>query len=93
MIPTTFGVAFVVFALFHLAPGDPALVMMGVGGEMNQNSDGEARIDTFRREHGLDRSLPVQFFNYIGPFNLDRDGISLFSTPFTERVVEEVELI
>ena len=92
MIPTTFGVAFVVFALFHLAPGDPALVMMGVGGEMNQNSDGEARIDTFRREHGLDRSLPVQFFNYIGPFNLDRDGISLFSTPFTERVVEEVEL-
>jgi peptide/nickel transport system permease protein len=92
MIPTTFGVAFVVFSLFHLAPGDPALVMMGTGGEMNQNSDGESRVDTFRREHGLDRSLPVQFFNYIGPFNFSRDGHPWFSTPYTERVTVEVEL-
>ncbi len=92
MIPTTFGVAFVVFSLFHLAPGDPALVMMGQGGEMNQNSDGASRIDTFRREHGLDRSLPVQFLNYIGPFNLGRDGHPWFSTPYTERVAELVEV-
>ncbi len=80
MIPTTFGVAFVVFSLFHLAPGGPALVMMGSGGEMNQNSDGASRIDTFRREHGLDRSLPVPFRGYIGTFNLGRDGHPWIST-------------
>jgi len=92
MIPTTFGVALVVFSLFHLAPGDPAMVMMGVGGEMNQNSDGSAKVDTFRRKHGLDRALPVQFLNYIGPFNLSRNGHPWFSTPFTERKAEPVEL-
>ncbi|MDP6956023.1 MAG: hypothetical protein QF599_08595, partial [Planctomycetota bacterium] len=78
MIPTTFGVALVVFMLYQAAPGDPATVMMGMGGEMNQNSDAGARIDTFRREHGLDRSLVVQFFSYIGPFNLSRNGHAWF---------------
>jgi peptide/nickel transport system permease protein len=34
----------------------------------------------------------VQFFDYIGPFNLDRDGHSWFTTPYTERKVEDVEL-
>ena len=92
MIPTTFGVALVVFMLYQAAPGDPATVMMGMGGEMNQNSDAGARIDTFRREHGLDRSLVVQFFSYIGPFNLSRNGHAWFTTPFTERKIEEVQL-
>ncbi|HJO27378.1 MAG: hypothetical protein CMK00_09330 [Planctomycetes bacterium] len=92
MIPTTFGVALVVFMLYQAAPGDPATVMMGMGGEMNQNSDAGARIDTFRREHGLDRSLVVQFLSYIGPFNLSRNGHPWFTTPFTERKTEELEL-
>jgi len=93
MIPTTLGVALVVFSLYHIAPGDPATVMMGgPGGEMGQGSDVQAKIDGFRRKHGLDRSLAVQFFNYVGPFNLMRDGHPWFSTPYTERKTEEVEL-
>jgi peptide/nickel transport system permease protein len=56
------------------------------------SSDAEARIDGFRREHGLDRSMFVQFFHYIGPFNLSRNGHPWFSTPFTERKVEEIDL-
>ncbi|MBC8451134.1 MAG: ABC transporter permease [Planctomycetes bacterium] len=92
MIPTTIGVALVVFGLYHIAPGDPATVMMGTGGEMSQGGDSEARVDGFRREHGLDRSLFVQFFDYIGPFNLSRDGHAWFTTPYTERKVTEVEL-
>lgn len=94
MIPTTLGIALVVFSLYHAAPGDPATVMMGSGGAgpLGQDSDVESKVDAFRRKHSLDRSLPVQFFNYIGPFNLTRDGHAWFSTPYTERKVEEREL-
>ena len=94
LVPTTIGIALVVFLLYHAAPGDPATVMMGSGGAgpMGQDSDVESTIDKFRRKHSLDRSLPVQFFNYIGPFNLTRNGHSWFSTPYTERKVEEEEL-
>jgi len=92
MIPTTIGVALVVFGLYHIAPGDPATVMMGTGGEMTQGGDSEARVDGFKRENGLDRSLFVQFFDYIGPFNLSRDGHTWFTTPYTERKVTDVEL-
>ncbi len=93
MIPTTLGVALVIFTIFHAAPGDPATVMMGGGGagELSDSSDVEGRIARFRRKHGLDRSLPVQFLDYIGPLNLGRDGIDWFSSPYTERTSEEVE--
>lgn len=95
MVPTTFGIALVVFSIFHLAPGDPATVMMGGGGAGNlgANSDVEGRVEKFRREHGLDRSIVVQFLDYIGPFNLDRDGHRWFSTPYTERKIESIELL
>ena len=94
MIPTTLGISLVVFLLYHAAPGDPATVMMGSGGAgpLGQDSDVESKVDKFRRKHSLDRSLPVQFFNYIGPFNLTRNGHRWFSTPYTERKVEEEEL-
>lgn len=94
MVPTTVGIAFVVFVIFHAAPGDPATVMIGAGtgGQLGQNSDVEGRVDKFRRKHGLDRSLVVQFFDYLGPFNLDRDGVPWLSSPYTERKTDEVEL-
>lgn len=94
MIPTTLGVALVIFCIFHAAPGDPATVMIGMasGGEMEGDADIEARIAAFERKYGLDRSLPVQFLNYIGPFNLLRDGHPWFSSPYTEREVFDVQL-
>ena len=75
MVPTTLGIALVVFLIYRAVPGDPATVMIGMGsGEMSGDSDVEARIDAFRRRYGLDRSAVVQFLNYVGPFNLLRDG-------------------
>ena len=43
MVPTTIGIALVVFVIFHAAPGDPATVMIGAGtgGQLGQNSDVE----------------------------------------------------
>ena len=94
MIPTTLGVALVVFGIYHAAPGDPATVMMGIssGGDMSQGSDAGARARAFKREFGLDRNLVVQFLNYVGPFNLLRDGHPWFGSPYGEREVEYVEL-
>ena len=94
MIPTTLGVAAVVFTIYHLAPGDPATVMMGMGsgGQMGTESDSESKIQAFRIKHGLDRNPVVQFLDYIGPLNLSRDGHSMFSSPYGERKVEVVEL-
>jgi peptide/nickel transport system permease protein len=94
MIPTTLGVAAVVFTIFQLAPGDPATVMMGMGGggEMSGSSDAAARKRAFEIEHGLDRHPVVQFLDYIGPFNLSRDGHPWFDSPYTERTTEDVVL-
>jgi peptide/nickel transport system permease protein len=94
MVPTTLGIALVVFTIFHAAPGDPATVMIGAGtgGQLGQDTDVEGMVEKFRRDHGLDRSLFVQFFDYVGPLNLDRDGIPWFSSPHTERATRQVEL-
>ncbi len=94
MIPTTFGVALVIFAIYHAAPGDPALIAVGsqADADLGAGSDNESRIDQFRREHGLDRSFVVQFLDYIGPFNLNADGHPWFSSPRSEREVEELEV-
>ncbi len=94
MIPTTFGIALVIFGLYHVAPGDPALVAVGNQTEANASGggDSESRVDKFRRENGLDRSFLVQFFDYIGPFNLSPDGHPWFSSPRTERKVDESDV-
>ncbi len=52
------GVILVVFLLFNILPGDPARMTMG------QRSDVQS-LEAVRKEFGLDRSRPVQFFLYI----------------------------
>ena len=52
------GVIGVVFVLFNILPGDPARMTMG------QRSDVQS-LAAVRKEFGLDRSKPVQFFLYI----------------------------
>jgi len=72
MVPTLVGISFLCFALIHLAPGDPAALAAGSG----EVAAGDARllIERFRAEHLLDRSIPVQYLQYVGPFNLAGDG-------------------
>jgi dipeptide transport system permease protein len=60
IIPTFIGITLLAFALIHLIPGDPV-----------ENLSGERGMDPARRarllhEFGLDRSLPVQYADYIG---------------------------
>ncbi len=71
-----FGITLLVFTAIRLAPGDPATVMIGIssGGEMREGEDVQARIDAFRYEHALDKSILVQYLGFIGPFNVTPDG-------------------
>ena len=64
-----FGVVTLVFALFHILPGDPARMMMG------QRSD-ISSVEAVKRELGLDRPLGLQylaFLNDLSPVSIHTD--------------------
>ena len=53
-IPTLFGVSLIVFFMVHLAPGDPALALLG--DHANKES-----VEKLREEMGLNKPLYVQY--------------------------------
>ncbi len=57
-LPIVFGVALVVFILFNVVGGDPALMMVGKHATAQQIAD-------IRREYGLDQPLHIQFVQYL----------------------------
>lgn len=59
LIGVLFGVSIVVFLALHLAPGDPAQLLLGP----LARPDDLARL---RQDLGLDESLPVQYLKWIG---------------------------
>lgn len=58
-IPVLFGVSVLVFAMLHLAPGDPAEMLLGP--EANAESIAKVREDL-----GLDKPLVVQYATWAG---------------------------
>jgi peptide/nickel transport system permease protein len=58
IIATVLLVVVLVFALMHLLPGDPAQVMLGDRGST-------AAIAQLHHDLGLDRSIPVQFWEFF----------------------------
>ena len=58
IMATVLLVAVLVFTLMHLLPGDPAQVMLGDRGS-------DAAIAQLHHELGLDRSIPVQFWDFL----------------------------
>ena len=59
MIVTLFGVAVVVFVVIRVAPGDPIAMMLPPGAT-------DADMERLRALYGLDKSLPEQFFIWLG---------------------------
>jgi peptide/nickel transport system permease protein len=59
LLITLFGLTLVVFAVSHIAPGDPA--RLAAGPDANQE-----QIELIRKEFGLDDPLPVQYVTYLG---------------------------
>ena len=60
VLPTILLVSILVFALQQLMPGDPAVVLAG------EERGDPAVLAQIRSELWLDRSLPVQYFHWIG---------------------------
>jgi peptide/nickel transport system permease protein len=58
-VPTLLGVSVLVFLSLHLAPGDPALVMLGPKATATS-------LAALRAELGLDRPIHVQYLRWIG---------------------------
>ncbi|MCZ7568380.1 MAG: ABC transporter permease [Ardenticatenaceae bacterium] len=58
LIPTAFVVVTVVFWTMHLAPGDPAVAILG------DDADSET-LEAFRARYDLNRSLMVQYASYL----------------------------
>ncbi|MDR2176046.1 MAG: ABC transporter permease [Synergistaceae bacterium] len=58
LIPVLIGVAFCVFTLLYLTPGDPARMILG-------DMATENAIKEFRAKEGLDKPFLLQFGNYI----------------------------
>lgn len=54
-----FGVTLITFCLSFLMPADPVRMIAG-------RSATQATVESIRKELGLDKPLPVQYFKYIG---------------------------
>ena len=60
-IAVVVGVVTLMFFLIRLAPGDPALLLVGPTATQEQ-------LETQRRAMGLDRPLPEQYATWLGRF-------------------------
>ena len=60
MIPTLLGVSLIVFFFIRLIPGDIVLVLSGARGDISPEQRAAMRHDL-----GLDRSLPVQYMDWL----------------------------
>lgn len=61
-IPTVLILTVIVFVLMSVVPGDPALAILS-DGEGNYT---QQELDDLRHELGTDRSIAVQYFDWIG---------------------------
>lgn len=66
MIPVLLGVAFLVFTILSLTPGDPGSIILGITAKPED-------IAALNAEFGYDKPFFIRFFNYIGDiiFHLD----------------------
>ena len=70
LVPVLFGVSVISFSLLRFIPGDPAIVLAGVGAT-------QADLEGIRAEYGLNAPLPVQYLNYVSRAARGDLGISI----------------
>ncbi len=80
LIPMLLGLSIASFALVHVIPGDPALVMLGGEGTPQQ-------VAELRKQLGLDRPLPVRYWEWLARVVRGDLGESLYNRT---RVVDEL---
>src|SRR3989442_975590 len=58
-IPTLLGASIIVFAMVHLAPGDPIAAVLPVDASKEQ-------VEAVKKAYGFDKPLPVQYLKWLG---------------------------
>ncbi|HXJ77046.1 MAG TPA: ABC transporter permease [Candidatus Methylomirabilis sp.] len=81
-VPVLFGVSLLVFGVLHLAPGDPAAIMLGAQATRED-------VERLRRDLGLDQPLPAQYVRWVGHVLRGDLGRSI---PLGREVLPEVVL-
>ncbi len=85
-IPVLFGILLVTFVLARLIPGDPCKAILG------EKATAEV-CERFKRLHGLDRPIYVQFVVYAGQVLQGEFGNSIrFSRPVTRILIERLPM-
>jgi len=86
-IPVLIGVSIVVFALVHLAPGDPVRSVFGL------RPATPAALAKARHDLGLDRSLPGQYLAWIWGVVRGDLGHSIYaSQPVSEAILSRIPI-
>jgi peptide/nickel transport system permease protein len=81
LVPMLLGLSIASFALVHVIPGDPALVMLGGEGTPQQ-------VAELRQQLGLDRPLPVRYWEWLTRVVRGDLGESLYNrTRVTDELV------
>ncbi len=80
LIPILIALSIASFALVHVIPGDPALVMLGGEGTPQQ-------VAELRKQLGLDRPLPVRYWEWLSRVLHGDLGESLYNKT---RVMDEL---
>src|SRR6476620_11641370 len=82
LVPVAVGVTILTFLLVHLIPGDPAVSVLG-------NRATPQLVAQLHKEWGLDRSLPEQYWLFLGRLAHGDLGDSLlYGVPVREMIIE-----
>jgi peptide/nickel transport system permease protein len=71
LLPVLLGITIASFLLLHLVPGDPARTLLGVRATPHE-------VAVLNHEWGLDKSLPVQYLDYLGRIFQGNLGTSIY---------------
>jgi peptide/nickel transport system permease protein len=70
VIPISLGVTILVFALVHIAPGDPLNAVVG--------ADAPAEVvEKLKKDYGFDQPLPIQYARWLGRALMGDLGLSV----------------
>lgn len=73
LIPTVFGVTFIIYALLNITPGDPGRAILGVNAL-------QADVDAYNHMLGYDLPFIQKYFNYMKNVIIYQDfGVSYFT--------------
>jgi len=91
LIPVLIGVSILVFALIRLIPGDPVTVMLGERARLED-------IERLREQMGFNRSIPEQYFEWMGRVLQGDLGESIFNrtpvmTELKQRLPATIEIV